>query len=303
MFNPHIVGYGHRVRCNIIAQEIRRIRKDAKIVFLDRKDDPLFNENWTQYKRVQGGLRRSLSLSTSSCLVEDGVLIEDFRRKWLSRFGKIVTILNPTIGPDFEEHRHHLEMNDLIIICYPKGFFPLPEMLKEYRDRIRWYGPVLNLPKGSFSRRQRGKMKINLLLSRGREKVVPIAEDIASSLDAEVVSPSFKSVSDYFTTLSETTVALTQGTTAVFECSHLSIPQLCLPINQEQLVVARKYEEAGALKCLPMDEATKESLGSALLELTSNQDLREKMATRAKEFAVPSGSEDIAKTIVRIAGN
>jgi hypothetical protein len=272
----------------------------TKIVFLDRRDDPLFQENWTPYKRVHGGVRRSISLFTSSCLVEDGAMIEDFRRKWYSKVGRIVTIVNPDFRPEFVNQKHHLKQTDLIAICYPEGLFPLPEIIQEFEERITWFGPVLNLPGEDFQRTASSVMKINILASRGKERIVPLIQALSKDLGFDIIQTEFKSAEDHFSSLSETTIAITQGTTGVFECSHLGVPQICLPINYEQLVVAKKFEEAGALRHIPVEKVTKENIQVALEEMISNQDLREQIAERARKFASPPGTKDIAKAILDI---
>jgi len=299
-FNPHIVGYGHRVRCNLIGKEIQRLKPKAKIVFLDRKDDSLYNEDWTPFKRVHGGFRRTLSLFTSSCLVEDCTMIEDWRRKWFSRMGKIVTILNPTLDSDFPNHKHNLEHNELIILCYPEDFFPFPDVLEDFREKVAWFGPVLNLPSQDFKRRIGGGIRVNILLSRGREQVVPLVQKLSKDLGFQIMQTKFKSDREHFSALSETTIAITQGTTAVFECSQLGIPQLCLPLNEEQLVVARRFEEVGALALLPMVDVTEGSLRQALGNLVSDEGLRGEMVRKGKEFSSPPGTKDIARAIVEI---
>lgn len=299
-FHPHIVGFGHRIRCNLIAEEIKKMEPQTKIVFLDRRDDPLFRENWTPYKRVHGGVRRSISLFTSSCLVEDCAMIEDFRRKWYSKVGRIVTILNPTFRPEFVNQKHHLKQTDLIAICYPKGLFPLPEMIQEFEEKITWFGPVLNLPGENFQLTASGVMKINILASRGKERIVPLIHALSKDLGFEIIQTEFKSAEDHFSSLSETSIAITQGTTGVFECSHLGIPQICLPINYEQLVVAKKFEEAGALKRIPVENVTKENLREALDEMISDRNLGEEMVEKAKKFASPPGTTDIARAVIEI---
>lgn len=297
-FNPHIVGYGHRIRCNLIAKEILKLRPRAKIVFLDRKDDPLYEKDWTPYKRVHGGFRRTLSLFTSSCLVEDCAMIEDFRRRWYSAIGRIATILQPDTGSEFAPHMKHLGHSDLIVMPYPEIFFPFPEILEDCREKVIWLGPILNLPDGDFRRKETDSLQVNVLASRGREQIFPFIEDLSAELGFRVIETEFKSDEDYFSALSETTIVVTQGAHAVFECSHLGIPQLCLPINREQLVVARKLEENGALVAIPMSELTKDRLRSALDDMMKDQDLREDLARRAKDLATPPGNVDAAKAIM-----
>lgn len=299
-FHPHIVGYGHRVRCNLIVREIRRLEPKTRIVFLDRTDDPLYDEDWTPYKRVHGGVRRTISMFTSSCLVEDCAMIEDFRRRWYSVRGKIVTILHPDIGAEFLPRKPHLEFTDLIVIPYPKGFFPFPDVLEDFKEKVEWFGPVLNLPVETFRRKETDKPKINVLLSRGRERVVPFIKELAEDLDFEIIQIKFKSDQEYFSALSETTIAITQGAHAVFECSHLGVPQFCLPINEEQLVVAKRYEEAGGLKYLPFEEASRENIRRVLGEMVSGEGLWDEMVRKAQKFASPPGTKDIAKSIIDI---
>ncbi|UCD92966.1 MAG: hypothetical protein JSV43_03380 [Methanobacteriota archaeon] len=298
-FHPHIVGYGHRVRCNLIAKEIVKLRANTKIVFLDRRDDPLYKEDWTPFKRVHGGFRRTLSSFTSSCLVEDCAMIEDFRRRWRAITGKIVTILNPTFRPEFSQQKHHLRHTDLIIICYPEGFFPFPKILEDFREKIAWFGPVLNLPGGDFQRRTTGRLKANILLSRGRKRLIPLIRELAEDLGFEILETSFKSEQEYFNTLSQSSFAVTQGTTAVFECSQLGIPQVCLPINEEQLVVAKRFSEAGGLKYLPLQEASSVKLKELLVDVVADAGMRAEMARKAREFTCEPGQHAIAKAILK----
>ena len=130
--------------------------------------------------------------------------------------------------------------------------------------------------------------------------VLPLIEELSKNLDFDIIRTEFKSDEDHFGALAETTIAITQGTTAVFECSQLGIPQICLPINEEQLVVAKRFEEAGALRYLPIEEATKDSLGRILSEPIHDENMRQEMARKASEFSDTPGTSDIAQAILRL---
>ncbi|MFQ6060618.1 MAG: glycosyltransferase, partial [Thermoplasmata archaeon] len=200
--------------------------------------------------------------------------------------------------PEFANHKHHLELTDLIAICYPKGFFPTPEVIREFKDKILWFGPVLNLPEDEFQLKEADVVRVNILVNRGKETVIPLVHELSRELDFEIIKRQFKSEKDHFSSLARTTIAITQGTNAIFECSHLGIPQVCLPINYEQLTVAKKFEEARALKCIPLEKVTKENLREALGEMVVDRALREKIVERARRFTTPPGTRDIAAAII-----
>ena len=301
VINPHIGGYGHRVRCNLIAEEIMKLRSNAKISFLDRKDDPLYNEDWTEFKRVRGGINRTIELIRSTCLVEDSAFIRDFQRKIYSKLGKIVTITNPNIESEATKIKHFFRYNDLIIIPYPKDIFPFPNDLIEFKKKLLWVNPVLNLPPGGIKPKKIEKPTIYITASRGREKIMAMVEKVKKDLPVRFIEPSFRDEKEYFSSILSATAVITQGTTVMFELCYLGIPQICIPFNKEQLLVAKKLSEMGIMKYIPLEKLVQEEFKKTVTEVINESIPRSDLRDKGRDFIQKSGAIDIAKAIVELA--
>lgn len=299
VFYPHIGGFGHRVRCNLIAERLKALRADLAISFLDRRDDPLFDRPWTTFPRRLGPLARTLAIAAADLLVEDGSVLPDLRRAWVDLRGAVVTILNPNVRGDIEVLRRTLGRSRRIIVPYPRGLLEPHPVLNELRGKVIWTGPILNVPAERGARPESSGAMV-ILASREVDRIETAARALATRLGLEVAPREFVDTRTHVERLLRASVALTQGTTAMFECAFLGVPQVCVPWNEEQILVADALSRRGITVSVPAASIREETLERAVQEVVFDPVLAAERVERGRELVPASGVDLASRTVLLV---
>ena len=310
VFNPHIAGMGHKVRCNLIARKLKEIESGIKIKFLLRKDDPIPQKNWLDFEFVKGKWQRSYEIITTNCLIEDGSWFNDFRVKILSKVGgKIIAISNPYgFLPDYPTAKDRLKLTDLIIVPWPKKLFRWPEELSELKYKVRRIEPIIHIPEEL--KRKEHSYNIYVSISRETNKIFPVIQDAIKSLKnrlpnlkllASSTYKDFKDETIHFKTILSSGLVITQGTQVLFESSYLGIPSICIPLPwvEDQMLTGKMMMNEGAIFSIPLNELSVEKLSNVIFDIFNNSSTKNEMVAKGRILVPKSGLNDAAKLILQ----
>jgi UDP-N-acetylglucosamine--N-acetylmuramyl-(pentapeptide) pyrophosphoryl-undecaprenol N-acetylglucosamine transferase len=96
------------------------------------------------------------------------------------------------------------------------------------------------------------------------------------------------------------------GAGAIAEICAVGRPSVLLPLasaaGDHQTKTARALERAGAAICVPMAEASAESLAGLVTSLRDNPERLREMAAQAQAWGRPGAADVVARDLLRLAG-
>lgn len=271
---PHIHGWAHRVRCDLIASELLASNRSASVILTLRRDDPTPATAWTALPTTRSRFGRTWSILRASVLIRDGISTVDFRVHLLKRLGgKLVLILQPTGFPHDPRVRDALEAADLILVPYPEKLLRLEPPLLEFAAKVRVIPPILNM--GHIPRTPPSdRLVIYCSVARPEAKLREVlgeAESILSTglgrrVEIRGGLGRFQSDEEHAEGLSQAHVVITQGATAAFEALHLGIPVIVIPRadSPEQIMVSESLAREGLAKSFALNGLSPEALAEAV---------------------------------------
>lgn len=284
VFVPHTAGWGHRIRCDILASALMSKDQATRATLVLRPDDSIPPSEWTVVPSVESKLGRTLSILRATVMVEDGLAFADFRVKLLKRLGgKLVIIAQPWGFSPISEIKEAMRLADLILVPFPPGLFQSNPVLDEFADKVRVIPPISSV---SIARRApasdvlvvyctitRPEPGLESLLERSRGV---LEGRLAKSVVFEGRFGTLRSREEHISALARAHVVLTQGMTSAFEAIRLGIPVVTIPRSD----VPEQVETSRAL------------VGAALAEAVFDSPPTAEMLADKIQSAVGSGHED-----------
>lgn len=309
VFAPHFGGFGHKVRCTLLARELRRRSPEVEPIFILRRDDSMDPGTWCEFPWYRGRIGRSRAIATADCIVQDGFFWWDSRLTLSRRTGaKVVLVSTPFGFSNLADAHRALDNCDRILVAWPVPLYRDPSPLEEWRDRVEVAGAFMSV--GRRERLAEGEGRILALCSRNRSTVVGRLRMIMDRLAEEfpkatLVSPDgFLPETQYYQERARADILVSQGTTAIFESMYLGIPRIEEPLlaSEEQKWLARELGRLEAMPAYPSNGWTEQSLYEGLHVLLSEPDRLRGHVEVGKRLVPENGIETAAKTILGLLG-